>query len=72
MDDLTVFSRHWEDHISDLRRVFQRCRRYGISLNPKKCMFFVTKGKLLGHVISEQGISIDPKLIKAMSKIRLY
>ena len=56
MDDLTVFSRCREDHVSDLRRIFQRCRRYGISLNPKKCMFAFTKGKLLGHVISERGI----------------
>ena len=53
MDDLTIFSRCREDHISDLRRIFQRCRRYGISLNLKKCMFSFTKGKLLGHVISE-------------------
>ena len=71
MDDLTVFSRCREDHISDLRRIFQRCRRYGISLNPKKCMFAVTEGKLLGHVISERGISIDPKHIEAISKIGL-
>ena len=34
-------------------------------------MFAVTKGKLLGHVISERGISIDPKRIEAISKIGL-
>ena len=71
MDDLTMFSRCREDHISDLRRIFQRCRRYGISLNPKKCMFSVTEGKLLGHVISKRGISIDPERIEAISKIGL-
>lgn len=42
MDDLTVFSKKREDHIEDLRKVFQRCQRYGISLNPKKYIFEVT------------------------------
>ena len=34
-------------------------------------MFAVTKGKLLGHVISKKGISIDPKRIKAIEQIPL-
>lgn len=71
MDDITVFSRKREDHVDDLRRVFQRCRRYGASLNPKKCIFGVIEGKLLGHVISERGISIDPERVKAISTINL-
>ncbi|XP_057863203.1 uncharacterized protein LOC131071404 [Cryptomeria japonica] len=71
MDDITIFSRKREDHIEDLRKVFQRCRKYGISLNPKKCIFGVTEGKLLGHIISEKGISIDPERVEAISKINL-
>lgn len=39
MDDLTLFSKERKDHLEDLRKIFQRCRRYGISLNPKKCIF---------------------------------
>jgi len=53
MDDLMVFSKRWEDHVADLRKVLQQCKDYCISLNPKKFIFGVTKGKLLGHVISE-------------------
>lgn len=71
MDKLTVFSKKREDHMPDLRKIFQRCRRYGISLNPKKCMFGVTEDKLLGHVILEKGISIDPDRIEAISKISM-
>lgn len=59
IDDLTVFLKKHGDHIVDLCRVFQRCKKFGISLDPKKCIFGVTKGKLLGHVILEKGISID-------------
>ena len=39
---------------------------YDISLNPKKCVFAVMEGKLLGHIVSKKGISIDPERIKAI------
>jgi signal transduction histidine kinase len=52
-DDLTVVSKERKDHISHLRIVFERCRKYGISLNPKKSVFGIDKGKILGHIASE-------------------
>ena len=66
LDNITIFSKRSEEHLFHLRKIFERCRKYGISLNPKKCVFVVTKGKLLGHVVSKKGISIDPKRIKAI------
>ena len=36
LDDLTVFSKTEEEHLKHLRKVFEKCRRYGLSLNPKK------------------------------------
>ena len=44
LDDLTMFSKKRKDHMENLRRVLQRCREHGISLNPKKSFFCVTKG----------------------------
>ena len=35
-------------------------------MNPKKCTFRVTSGKLLGHIVSERGIEVDPKKIRAI------
>jgi hypothetical protein len=61
LDDLTVFSKKRKDHIEDLRKVLQRCRDHGISLNPKKSVFCVIEGKLLGHIVSQEGIMIDPE-----------
>ena len=69
MDDLTIFSKDQSTHIADLRQVFNRCQKYGISLNPKKCLFGVTKGKLLGHIIFEARISIDLERIEAILKL---
>ena len=71
LDDITVFSRNKADHLTHLRRVFERCRKYGISLNPKKSIFAVTEGKLLGFVVSKQGINIDPERTQAIAQISM-
>jgi hypothetical protein len=43
-----------------------RCKKFGISLNPSKYIFCVTKGNLLGHIVSNLGIRIDPERIVAI------
>ena len=40
LDDIIVFSRSDEDHIRHLEKVFQKCKMFGVSLNPKKSIFF--------------------------------
>ena len=71
LDDVTIFSKKREEHAFHLKQICERCRKYGISLNQKKCVFIVTEGKLLGHIISKKGISIDPERIKAIERITL-
>ena len=70
-DDLTIFSKERPSHISNLKQVFERCRKYGISLNPTKSVFGIDEGKLLGHIISKDGVKIDPERIDAIKKIPL-
>jgi hypothetical protein len=60
LDDVTAFSKNREYHIQHLTHIFERCRKYGVSLNPKKTIFGVKEGKLLGHIISQTRICIDP------------
>jgi hypothetical protein len=36
LDDITVFSDSGDQHLKHLRRVFEKCRKFGISLSPKK------------------------------------
>lgn len=66
LDDLIVFSKKREDHFKDLETVLQRCRDHGISLNPKKSVFCVIEGKLLGHIVSQDGIKIYLDRVKAI------
>lgn len=68
-DDLTAYSKKDEDHVHHSEKVFIKALEYGISLNPKKCNFVVTEGKLLGHIVSKEGIRIDPERVEAIDKI---
>jgi hypothetical protein len=43
-----------------------RCRKFDIYLNPSKSIFGITEGKLLGHIVSDSGISIDPERIASI------
>eukprot|EP00253_Pinus_taeda_P029274 PITA_29274 len=69
LDDLTPFSKSDQEHLKHLRQIFMTCRKYGISLNPKNSLFSLEEGKLLGHIISKDGIRIDPERIQAILQI---
>jgi hypothetical protein len=47
LNDITVFSISDKEHHHHLRKVFMKCRRFGLSLNPKKYLFAMQEGKLL-------------------------
>ena len=67
LDDLTVYSNSYEEHLQHLRRVFfLKCRQFGISLNAKKPQFALREEKLLGHIVSEEGVKIDPVRVEAI------
>ena len=53
-------------HIDVLTTIFDRLKKYKVRLNPKKCVFEVKSGKLLGYIVSRRGIEVDPAKVKAM------
>ena len=59
LDDLPTHSQRQEDHPGHLRDIFLRCRHYNIRINSHKCVFCVETGRLLGCVVSKDGIQID-------------
>ena len=56
VDDIVVMSKNKDDHVSDLQETFANLRAAGLRLNPEKCIFGVTKGKMLGYIISSEGV----------------
>ncbi|PKI64783.1 hypothetical protein CRG98_014852, partial [Punica granatum] len=69
VDDIIAKSKEGEDHLVNLKRLFDRLRKYKLRLNPAKCTFGVKSGKLLGFVVSEKGIEVDPDKIKAIMEL---
>nr|XP_027093622.1 uncharacterized protein LOC113714023 [Coffea arabica] len=66
VDDIIIKSKKAENHLIDLRKLFERLRKYNLKLNPAKCAFGAPTGKLLGFIVSKKGIEIDPAKIKAI------
>ena len=69
VDDMMVKSKMREGHFEALDKFLARLEKYNLRLNPKKCVFGVTSGKLLGHIVSERGIEVDPDKIKAIQEM---
>ena len=73
VDDMIAKSKTEEEHLVNLRRLFERLRKYQLRLNPAKCTFGVKSGKFLGFIISQKRIEVDPEKVKAileMPKLR--
>ncbi|GLU16821.1 hypothetical protein SLE2022_332350 [Rubroshorea leprosula] len=66
VDDLVVKSKRRDDHLNDLKVVFERLRKYQLKMNPLKCAFSVSSGKFLGFIVRHRGIEIDQSKIKAI------
>ena len=60
MDDVIVGSGNKQDHIRDLRCLFQRMKEAGLRLIKDKCVLGRSSIKFLGHIVYSQGISIPP------------
>ena len=63
---MIVKSKDRESHIINLRKFFERFQDYRLRLNPQKCTFKVTVEKLLGFLVSDRGIEVEPSKIKAI------
>jgi hypothetical protein len=66
LDDVIVIGRTFEDHLLNLRKVFQRFREACLKLNPDKCQLLQKEVRYLGHIVSPKGISTDPDKLKAV------
>ena len=66
LDDITVFSRTFQEHLSHLRLVFDCLRTAGLKLKPSKCSFFKTEMEFLGHHVSQSGIAPLPGKVDAI------
>ncbi len=68
MDECLVFSKSFEDHEKHLNLVKKRLNERQIILNPKKCKYFQTEIKFLGHILNKEGYKADPERVKSIKQ----
>lgn len=69
LDDMNVYSKLRYDHFEHLKTFFIHCHKFGISLNPLKTIFGVKSEKLINHIVSESGTSIDTKIVNFIKNL---
>ncbi|KAL0533703.1 hypothetical protein IC582_027744 [Cucumis melo] len=65
-DDILVYSKNENDHLVHLGKVLSILRKHKLYANRKKCSFAQHKIEYLGHVISGEGVEVDPEKIKSI------
>ena len=68
MENFSVYGSSFDDCLSNLDRVLQRCEETNLVLNWEKCHFMVNEGIVLGHKIYERGIEVDKAKVDALRK----
>jgi len=60
LDDIIFFSRDFDSHIERLREIFDHLKGANLKPNMKKCSLFQRRVSILGHVLTEAGIEVQP------------
>lgn len=65
-DDILIYSSSWTDHVKHVKAVFQLLRQHCLCVKRSKCFFENLSVGYLGHIISDQGVSMDPSKVAAV------
>jgi hypothetical protein len=65
-DDILIFSDSWSSHLQHVRVILQRLQDHGLAVKRSKCSFGTTSVQYLGHVISNQGVTMDIDKVEAV------
>nr|GFB06437.1 reverse transcriptase domain-containing protein [Tanacetum cinerariifolium] len=69
MDEFSVFGNSFENCLSHLDKMLQRCEDTNLSLNWEKSHFMVKEGIVLGHKISKNKIEVDRAKVNVIAKL---
>ena len=69
LDDILIYSKNEEEHEEHLRLTLQLLREHKLYAKLSKCDFYRDRIHYLGHIISYEGIYVDPKKIESIMKI---
>jgi hypothetical protein len=64
IDDILVYSKSEEEHAEHLRVVLTHLRDHQLYAKFSKCEFWLKEVQFLGHVLSAEGVAVDPSKVK--------
>ena len=64
IDDILIYSKNEADHAEHLRIVLSRLREHKLYAKSSKCEFWLSKVPFLGHILSKDGIFVDPSKVQ--------
>ena len=64
IDDILVYSENEQDHAEHLRIVLTRLQEHQLYAKFRKCEFWLKKVPFLGHILSDEGIAVDPSKVQ--------
>jgi len=70
VDDIADKNRNKNDHLSDLKIMFDIIRAYQLKMNPTKSFLGISSGKFLGFIVTSKGIHLDPDKVKAIQSMQ--
>jgi hypothetical protein len=65
-DDILIYSNSWEDHVQHVDMVLQLLKEKQLYVKPSKCFFGVKEVEYFRHIVSHEGVKVEPNNIKAM------
>ena len=70
IDDVIVFSKCWENHMEEVRKVLLCLRKTGLTAKPTKCEWGATSLTYLGHTVGKGIVSIPEAKVEAMKNFK--
>ena len=67
-DDILIYSRSWKDHVQHVDRVLKLLQEKQLYEKTSKCFFGVQEVEYLGHIVSHEGVKVDPNKIKSIKE----
>jgi hypothetical protein len=68
IDDILIYSKTTEEHEKHLRIVLDKLRQNQLYAKFEKCEFWLDKVAFLGHVLTADGVAVDPSKIEAVTE----
>jgi len=69
MDDILITASNEEEHLQNLRAVFESIKLSGLRIKRSKCKFFQDSVEYLGHIVSKEGVSTSPDKVSAIADV---